>query len=99
MRWAEFDREAVRGKPEFEGLDPYATWSLGETGRKHLFSVDAVREEEKPHRFQVLLELSDPGRCSARDLVDGTKIIEGDAGALERWRASISIPRAFTDGR
>jgi hypothetical protein len=30
MHWIEIDREAVRGKQAFEGLDPYATWTLSD---------------------------------------------------------------------
>jgi len=97
MHWVEVDREAVRGKQEFEGLDPYATWTLSEVGKKHLFCVDAIRLEEKPYVFQVLIELKDPEKISARDLADGTKLFGGDARALERWRASVFIPRAYTE--
>ena len=96
MEWVDVDREAVRGKQEFEGLDPYATWSLSEAGQSHLFRVDAVRTDQGPYEFQVLIELKDPSRISARDLADGTKLLGADPGVLERWRASISIPRAYT---
>jgi hypothetical protein len=95
MHWVEVDREAVRGKQEFEGLDPYATWALGEAGRKHLCCVDAVRAEEEPYQFQVLIELKNPGTIGARDLADGTPLAS-DPQTRQRWQASVFIPPAYT---
>jgi hypothetical protein len=59
MRWSNIDDPAViRG----DGLDPYATWSLTDHGKQHLFkSEDLILEVDhnKPLHYQVLLELQE----------------------------------------
>jgi hypothetical protein len=99
LQWNEVDRERVRGKDEFEGLDPYATWSLSEVGKKHLFSSDEEqpRSDGKALEFQVLLELKDPkGIINARDFAEG-KLFEAGTEERRDWQRLVKIPRAYRD--
>ena len=58
MRWTNIDRTDTRGSDEFAGLDPYATWSLTDHGKQHLFQSEE-QVVGKELQYQVLLELQE----------------------------------------
>jgi hypothetical protein len=85
MEWVNVTAE--RPPPDFEGLDPYASWSLGD-GLPHFFP-----EGEAATIFPLLLELEG---ISAREFADGSGLFD-ERAALETWRASVFVPAAFLD--